>query len=104
MQGAPDSPVVFMMIMDLVLRDLVRTWNARNLSWSIDGFVLPSICYADDVALVAGSVRATEMLVEETMGKLREVGLTVGCGENLLDKPTEENTQLYHGRRSAGDV
>ena len=49
------------------------------MSWSLDGFVLPAICYADDVVLVAGSVCAAETMVEETIGKLKEVGLAVGA-------------------------
>ena len=68
-----------MMIMELLLRDLVRSWNTRNFSWSLDGFVLPAICHADDVVLVAGSVCAAETMVEETIGKFKEVGLAVGA-------------------------
>ena len=94
-QGALELSVVFTM--------MVRSWNTRNLSWSLDGFVLPAICYADDVVLVAGSVWAAETMVEETIGTLKEVGLAVGA-ENSLDEPTKERAQLYHGRWTTGDV
>ena len=53
-QGAPESPVIFTMIMELVLRDLVKSWKVRNLAWSLDDLVLTAICYADDVVLAAG--------------------------------------------------
>ena len=31
-QGAPESPVVFTMIMELVLRDLIKSWITRQLA------------------------------------------------------------------------
>ena len=52
------------------------------------------ICYVDDVVLVAGTVKAAETLVKETIGNLKEVGLTVVAEKNPLDKPTEKRTLL----------
>ena len=48
-QGAPESPVIFTMIMELVLRDLMKSWITRKLAWRLDDFALAAICYADDV-------------------------------------------------------
>ena len=32
-QGAPESPVIFTMIMELLLRDLIKSWIIRKLAW-----------------------------------------------------------------------
>ena len=52
-QGAPESPVIFTMIMELVLRDLIKSWISRKLAWRLDDFTLAAICYAGDVVLIA---------------------------------------------------
>ena len=78
-QGAPESPVIFTMIMELVLRDLLKSWISRKLAWRLDDFTLAAICHADDVVLIAVSVSAAETMVSEVIEKLKEVGLTVGA-------------------------
>ena len=55
--------------MELVLIDLVKSWKVRKLAWSLDGFVLAAICYADDVVLAAPSVAAAEAMVAEVIAK-----------------------------------
>ena len=39
-QGAPESPVIFIMIMELVLRDLIKSWITQKLAWRLDDFDL----------------------------------------------------------------
>ena len=77
-QEAPESPVIFTMIMELVLRDLIKSWVSWKLVRSLDDFTLSAICCADDVVLVVASVAAAEVMVSEIIAKLRVVGLTVG--------------------------
>ena len=96
-QGAPESPVIFTMIMELVLRDLMKSWITRKLAWKLDDFALAAICYADDVVLVAVSVAAAETMVSEVIEKLKEVGLTVGAQKNTLDEFPEDDGQTHHG-------
>ena len=78
-QGAPESPVIFTMIMELVLRDLIKSWISRKLAWRLYDFTLAAICYADDVVLIAVSVSAAETMESEVIEKLKDVGLTVGA-------------------------
>ena len=78
-QGAPESPVIFAMTMELVLRDLIKSWKVRKLAWSLDDFVLAAICYADGVVLAAALVAAVEVMVADVIAKLKEVGLSVGA-------------------------
>ena len=65
--------------LQLVLRDPMKSWITRNMAWSLDGFVLAAICYADDVVLVAAPVAAAEVIVAGVTEKLKEVGLSVGA-------------------------
>ena len=78
-QRAPESPVIFTMIIELVLRDLIKSWITRKLAWRLDDFALAAICYADDVVLIAVSKSAAEIMVTEVIAKLKEVGLSVGA-------------------------
>ena len=95
-QGAPESPVIFTMIMELVLRDLIKSWISRKLAWRLDEFTLAAICNADDVVLIAVSVSAAETMVSEVIEKLKEVGLRT---ENTLDEFSEDDGQKNHGGR-----
>ena len=79
LEGALESPVIFTMIMELELRDLIKSWKFRKLAWRLDDFVLAAICYADDVVLIAALVAAAEVMVVEVIAKLKEVGLSVAA-------------------------
>ena len=65
------------MIMELVLRDLMKSWITRKLAWKLDDFALAAICYADDVVLVAVSMSAAEIMMSEVIAKI-ERGRSVG--------------------------
>ena len=70
-QGAPEFPVIFTMIIELVLRDLVKSWKARNLAWTLDDFVLAATCYADAVVLAAATVAAeVAEMIKETRSRV----------------------------------
>ena len=55
-QGESESPLIFSMVMDTLLRKQGSNWRLRKLSWTVDDCIL-AICYADDVVLVRGSSR-----------------------------------------------
>ena len=68
-QGAPKSPVIFTMVMELVLRDLIKSWITRKLAWKLDDFALAAICHADDVVLVAVT-KSTWLLEWNSPGRM----------------------------------
>ena len=68
------SPVIIIIIMELLLRDLVKSWKARNLARSLHDFVLAATCCADDVVLAAASAAAAEVTVAEVIEQMGEVG------------------------------
>ena len=78
-QGAPESPVIFTMNMELVLRNLVKSWKARHLAWRLDDFVLAAICHADDVVLA--SVCCSGSDGGKSDRKIERSGLTGGAGK-----------------------
>ena len=65
----PESLVIFTVIMELVLRDFIKSWNIRP-----DDFVVAAICYADDVVLVAASVAAAAVMGGRGNCKTEESG------------------------------
>ena len=69
-QGAPESPDIFTLVMDMVFRRLELTWRARDLRWKFDDFSPAVICYADDVVPVAKTMYAAETMVSETIQEL----------------------------------
>ena len=75
LQSAPESPVIFTMNVELVLRDPVKELDTWKLAWRLDDCVLASICYAHDVVLAAASVAAAEVMVAGVI-EMKEVGLT----------------------------
>ena len=60
--------------------------------------MLPSICHADDVVLGSGTDGGRDDW------EIQGGGTDSGSREDSLDKPAEERTQLYLGRRSVVDV
>jgi hypothetical protein len=77
-QGAPDSPLIFTCVMDEILAGLQASWAARGLGWSMDGFWLPAVGYADDVILLANSKQDAETMLHDAIVAFAEAGLDVG--------------------------
>ena len=48
-QGAPESPLLFVLVIELVLRPLLTRWRASGSGWRLDDFWLPCVCFADDL-------------------------------------------------------
>ena len=80
LQSSPESAVIFTMIMELVLRDLIKSWIAQKLARRLDDFVLAATCCADEV-LVAASVAAAEVMVAEVIAKIERCRSECWCTE-----------------------
>ena len=98
-QGAPESPVIFTMIMELVLRDLIKSWISRKLAWRLDDLTLAAICYADDIGVdCCFDVCCRNNGVRSD--RKTERGWTDGWRtENTLDEFPEDDGQTHHGGR-----
>ena len=69
-QGAPESPVVFTLIAEMV--------QDQKVGFKIDSWWLPSLAYADDIILLARSRAALDYMMVEAREAFAEVGLEFG--------------------------
>ena len=80
-QGAPESPLLFVLVTELVLRPLLRRWKARGSGWSLDDFWCSAVCYADDILLASYSKSDLEQMAQEVVDAFAAVGLDVSPGK-----------------------
>ena len=80
-QGAPESPLVFVMVANEVLGGLRPSWERRNFAWTCDAVSLRCLGYADDVLLFSGSKASLETMIEAFCTKFGEAGLEEGLGK-----------------------
>ena len=81
-QGAPESPLLFTLVSEMVLRPLLYRWRKRGSGWLLDEFWLSAICYADDIMLVSSDKKDLERMVSEVIDAFSEVGLGVGTDKS----------------------
>ena len=77
-QGAPESPLVFVMVADEILGGLRPSWERRNFAWTCDAVSLSCLGYADDFLLFSGSNASLETMIEDCCTKFGEAWLEVG--------------------------
>ena len=78
-QGAPESPVIFTMVVEMVLRKVMPRWQARGAGWKLDEVWVCCVCYADDIVLTAHSPRILEGMCADIIAEFRNIGLGVGA-------------------------
>ena len=78
-QGAPESPLIFVLVTELVLRPLLRKWATRGSGWCLDSFSLTAVCFADDIVLSSGSKKDLEKMLDEVLCAFAVVCLAVGA-------------------------
>ena len=78
-QGAPESPVIFTMVVEMVLRRVMVKWKARGAGWTMDEVWVCCVCYTDDLVLIARSPRILEGMCKDLIDEFRTIGLGVGA-------------------------
>jgi hypothetical protein len=100
-QGAPESPVVFTLIVEMVMRRLNAKWAChqhQNVGFKMDSWWLPSLAYADDIILLARSKGALERMIVEVGEAFAEVGLSIGHAKtNWSSCPPAPGSTLQAG-------
>ena len=76
-QGAPESPLSFRPITELVLRPLLQRWRERGSGWTFSGLHVSAVCYADDIILLSRDKKDLERMIAEVIQRFAEVGLEV---------------------------
>ena len=100
-QGAPESPLIFVLVTEFVLRPLLRKWRSRGSGWTMDLLWLAAICYADDVLLISSSVDDLEKMAAEVAEAFCQVGLDVSsskCHWTSYPKLPDVQLNLSGGR------
>ena len=80
-QGAPESPLIFVLVTEFVLRPLLRKWRARGSGWSLDLLWLAAVCYADDILLISSSRSDLEVMAKELIAAFGDAGLDVSAAK-----------------------
>ena len=59
-QGAPESPLLFILVCELVLRPLLLRWQTEGKGWFFCEYWLASLGYADDILVFSENRRRGE--------------------------------------------
>ena len=90
-QGAPESPLVFVMVTELVLRPLLARWRERGSGWAMDSLWIAAVCYADDIILLSSSKADLHRMIHELVDGFAAVGLSIGAEKtHWTSLPTAE--------------
>ena len=97
-QGAPESPILFVLVTEMVLRPLLRKWKSSGFGWQCDALYVTAVCYADDVILVSSSQAALEMMLDDVIGSFARVGLEVSTEKcHWSSYPSQHDKHLRFG-------
>ena len=73
-----DSPLIFTMIMEMLIRKLEPRGKAQGKGFGLDRFFVSCVCYADDILLAATSMEHMEDMFADVVAELKGIGLGVG--------------------------
>ena len=97
-QGAPESPLLFVCVVEMVLRPLLAKWKADGRGWSFSGLHLAAVCYADDIILLSNNKRDLERMIAEVVEGFLQVGLTVSTEKcHWTSYPVKKREKLRFG-------
>ena len=97
-QGAPESPLIFTLVTELVLRPLLGKWKRNGMGWFLDLFSLCNVCYADDIVLASKSKESLELMLSDVITSFKDVGLDVSYQKcHWTSFPNAEGTFLRCG-------
>lgn len=76
-QGCPASPVIFAVVLEEFLRDLLDRWGAEDKGLHIDGGRLALLAFADDVYILAGTAEMAQAMLGDLRDTLRKASMTL---------------------------
>ena len=74
-QGAPESPLLFSLVCELVLRLLLLKWQAEGKGWFFCDYWLATLGYADDILVFGESKNDMIKMLGELIEAFAKVGL-----------------------------
>ena len=81
------TPAMFVAV-DHVLGNLDAGWRNRNINWKMDNIHLTSTAYADDMCLLASSIKDLELMVKECIAGFLAAGLETGLDKTFWTSTT----------------
>jgi hypothetical protein len=94
-QGAPESALIFTLIIDMIICSLADKWRQLGLGFEVDAFRITAVCYADDIILAAHTAEHLEQMVADVVEKLKEIGLGIGAEKSHWSStPAQDGTLL----------
>jgi hypothetical protein len=82
-QGAPESPMIFTLLIDMVLTNVAGKWRANGWGFTVDAFHVSAIAYADDIVLVAHCPAHLQLMAADITQELRAIGLGIGAAKTI---------------------
>ena len=77
-QGAPESPIIFTMVVEMILGRAMRRWRTSGAGWRLDDVWISCVCYADDIVLIASCPRVLARMCNDLIQEFKSIGLGVG--------------------------
>ena len=97
-QGAPESPLLFTLVTEAVLRPLIHKWKQDGFCWNFDGFSLCAVCYADDIILISSRKADLTRMLSAVISSFSDVGLEVSTDKcHWTCWPTQHDSTLLFG-------
>ena len=84
-EGAPESPKVFTLVTEMVLRPLLRKWRAKKWGWQLDDFWVFDVCFADYIIIAANSKKPLGINV----GRFGSSFSRSRAGHQFLEEPLD---------------
>ena len=76
-QGAPESPLLFILVCEMVLRPLLLRWQTEGKGWFFCEYWLASLGYADDVLIFSENKDDVVKMLGELIDAFAQVGLDI---------------------------
>ena len=95
-QGAPESPIIFAMILECVVRRCEEKWAVKGWGFWLDGMRWVSACYADDIFLISVKKRDLEAMIKDITTELEVVGLGLGANKTRWSSYPAKSGEVLH--------
>ena len=81
-QGAPESPLLFVIAIEFAMAGLYDKWKREGLGWGMDDAWIGTIHFADDCLVIARSPAALALMIEDIRLALGQIGLDLASQDD----------------------
>ena len=94
-QGAPESPLIFTLIVEMLMRRLEDRWRGPGWGFRVDGKMYFSLAYADGIILIAANKKQLELMIKDLVEAFGNIGLTLGAAKtHWTSTPAQEHEKI----------